>query len=163
MLRRRHAGLDALPKFLTPVELSNARSTIIKIAQDSCNCNSVIARAQMFDKTKPSQSHKSVRWSEDGILRVGGRFSHSNLCWARKHLPILPHRSAVSRLFVCEAYLSSLQGGTTFTSNTLINRVWVLGRNRLLKTEVPTLWGHIMGVGGGGEDGKTPSSPSYWR
>ena len=138
MLRRRSAGLDALPEFLTPIELSNARSTIIKIAQESAFATEIALLQGHKSLTKRSPLNRLNPFVDpkDGILRVGGRLSHSDLCWARKHPPILPHRSAVSRLFVREAHLSSLHGGPTFTSNTLINRVWVLGRNRLVKTEV---------------------------
>ena len=72
----------------------------------------------------------------DGILRVGGRLVNSNLSYERKHPPILPRRSALSRLVVRFAHRACLHGGPTLTSNTVMRYAWILGRNHLVKSEV---------------------------
>ena len=91
---------------------------------------------QILPKRNPLCKLNPFISKEDNILRVGGRLSHSELGWERKHPPILPHRSFVSRLLVRQAHVACLHGGSTLTSASVMQRAWILGRNRIVKTEI---------------------------
>lgn len=73
---------------------------------------------------------------KDNILRVGGRLAHSHLSFDRKHPPILAQHSALSPLFVRYAHRLCLHGGPTLTSSMLMQQVWILGRNKLVKSMI---------------------------
>ena len=136
-LRRRRAGEVKNLQFLTAAELSDARLAVIRMAQATAFSKEI--RQLTSNKALPNKSplrKLNPFVAEDGILRVGGRLSHSNLSREAKHPPILPFRSKLSRLFTHQAHLSSLHGGPTLTLSVLQQHVWVLGRNRLVKTEV---------------------------
>ncbi|XP_043487121.1 uncharacterized protein LOC122514393 [Polistes fuscatus] len=73
---------------------------------------------------------------DDGLLRVGGRLASSYLTFDRKHPPILPQNSYLSRLFVRHAHHQCLHGGPTLNSSYLMSQVWILSRNRLVKSAI---------------------------
>ncbi|XP_046142527.1 uncharacterized protein LOC123987999 [Osmia bicornis bicornis] len=137
-LRRRKDNLSKLPDFLTTSELSAARIAIVKLAQAHA-FDSEIKLLQMgksLPKRNPLLSLNPFVDKMDGVLRVGGRLANSSLSHDRKHPPILPRRSPLSRLFVRHAHRSCLHGGPTLTMNTVLQYAWILGRTRLVKTEI---------------------------
>ncbi|XP_046145647.1 uncharacterized protein LOC123988932 [Osmia bicornis bicornis] len=137
-LRRRKGNFSKLPEFLTASELSEARIVLIKLAQAHA-FDSEIKLLQMgksLPKRNPLLSLNPFLDKTDGVLRVGGRLANSILSRDRKHPPILPRRSPLSRLFVRYAHHSCLHGGLTLTLNTVMQHVWILGRNRVIKTEI---------------------------
>ncbi|XP_046143144.1 uncharacterized protein LOC123988150 [Osmia bicornis bicornis] len=137
-LRRRKGNLPALPEFLTASELSGARIALIRLAQTHA-FDAEIKLLQMgksLAKRNPLLSLDPFLDKSDGILRVGGRLGNSVLSHDRKHPPILPRRSPLSRLFVRYAHRACLHGGPTLTLCTVMQHAWILGRNRLVKTEI---------------------------
>ncbi|XP_076549167.1 uncharacterized protein LOC143306370 [Osmia lignaria lignaria] len=137
-LRRRKGGLNPLPAYLTTSELSDARSTIIRLAQ----AHAFASEIERLKSGKPLPKSSALRRlnplldKEDGILRVGGRLSWSNLTSERKHPPILPRHSGLSRLFVRYAHHAALHGGPTLTSSVLLRYAWVVGGKSLVKTAI---------------------------
>ncbi|XP_076549276.1 uncharacterized protein LOC143308232 [Osmia lignaria lignaria] len=125
-LRRRKSNLPVLPEFLTASELSGARISLVKLAQ----------MGKSLPKRNPLLSLDPFLDKTDGVLRVGGRLVNSVLSHDRKHPPILPRHSPLSRLFVRYAHRACLHGGPTLTLSTLMQHAWILGRNRLVKTEI---------------------------
>ncbi|XP_046141252.1 uncharacterized protein LOC123987702 [Osmia bicornis bicornis] len=137
-LRGRKGGLNPLPTYLTTSELLDARSAVIRIAQ----AHAFATEIEMLKSGKPLPKSSALRKlnplldKEDGVLRVGGRLSRSNLTSERKHPPILPRRSGLSRLFVRYAHNAAFHGGPTLTSSVLLRYAWIVGRNSLIKTAI---------------------------
>ncbi|XP_043494166.1 uncharacterized protein LOC122519065 [Polistes fuscatus] len=111
-------GTNSSPHFLTSVEISDARVMVIRLVQ-----------ATAFA-------------IEIGILTAGkrlpkgGRLASSYLTFDRNHPPILPQNSYLSRLFVRHAHHQCLHGGPILTSSYLMSQVWILSRNRLVKSAI---------------------------
>lgn len=138
-LRRRKLGQEPLPSFLTSSELSEARHIIIRLSQASCFEHEIETLKAGRKLPRRSRLNSLLPFiGQDGILRVGGRLSHSNLSLNCKHPPILARNSALSLLFVRFAHKRCLHGGPTLTSSVLMQQVWILGRNRLVKSMIRT-------------------------
>ncbi|XP_043461931.1 uncharacterized protein LOC122498315 [Leptopilina heterotoma] len=125
-LRDRVLGKETNTSFLMATELMQARHAIIRLAQTAA----FSAEIEHL-KTKESLPKRNLLRKmnpfvgDDGILRVGGRLHHSSLAHEMKHPPILPYRSALSRLFMHQAHLSSLHGGLILTTSFLLQNVWI--------------------------------------
>jgi len=57
--------------------------------------------------------------SEDGLIRVDGRFAQSSMDFAEKHPIVLSRNSHLSLLLVREANALTLHGGPQFTRSIL--------------------------------------------
>ncbi|XP_066590852.1 uncharacterized protein [Prorops nasuta] len=127
--------------FLTASELLEARYCAIRMAQ------SAAFSKEMHILTKSPDSHSTLQnkalsrlypfvSQSDGLLRVGGRLAYSNLMKDAKHPPILPKDSSLSKLYVKHAHHSTLHGGIVLTRARLLQDVWILGCNLLVRREV---------------------------
>ncbi|KAK3106560.1 hypothetical protein FSP39_022546 [Pinctada imbricata] len=72
----------------------------------------------------------------DGILRVGGRLSNSEISFDAKHPIIIPKESKVARLLVEDAHKSSGHMGKNATLSILRERFWIVGANSYLKSVI---------------------------
>ena len=137
-LRRRKNGLTPLPSFLTSEELAESQRVAIKLTQSihfSKEIATLKANRELPKKNKLRQL-KPFLDKATGLLCVGGRLTNANLSFNRKHPPILPQDSALSRLFIDYAHKICLHGGLTLTSSKLNEMVWVLGKKRLVKNYI---------------------------
>ncbi|XP_043496473.1 uncharacterized protein LOC122520491 [Polistes fuscatus] len=105
----RSLGVGSSSHFLTSAEISDARILVIRLAQ-----------ATAFS-------------TEIGLLTAGKRLPKA---FDRKHPPVLPQHSHLSRLFVRHALHQCLHGGPALTFGYLMSQVWVLCRNRLIKSVI---------------------------
>ncbi|XP_066599948.1 uncharacterized protein [Prorops nasuta] len=140
-LRLRQTNRRCCTSFLTSTEISEAQIVIIrkvqeayfttelKILSDNSNPNSL-------KKNNSLQRLNPFICPADGLLRVGGRLCHSQLSRDAKHPPILPKDSILSTLFIRQAHLSCMHGGFTLTKARLLQNVWILSCNRLIKREI---------------------------
>ncbi|XP_011883845.1 PREDICTED: uncharacterized protein LOC105570993, partial [Vollenhovia emeryi] len=135
--RRKKGGADPLPPFLSTEELSEARIVVFRLAQSVAFESEIEAlqRGERLRKRNPLNK-LSPFLCKDGLLRVGGRLSHSELPAQRKNPPILPHKSALSLLLAQHAHRTCLHGGPTLTASLLMQQAWILGRSRLVKSVV---------------------------
>ena len=136
-LRRRKQKQESLPSFLTSLELSEARSIVIRLSQASSFASEI--KMLKAGKRVPKRSRLSKLnpfLCQDNILRVGGRLAHSDLSFGRKYPPILDQHSALSSLFVRYAHRLCLHGGPTLTGGVLMQQAWILGRNKLVKSSI---------------------------
>ena len=126
---------EQLP-FLTSVELSEARASVIRLTQASAFALEIrlLSSGKRLPKGNRLSSLNPFLGNEDGLLRVGGHLAHSTLSFDQKHPPILPQHSALSLLFVRHAHHQCLHGGPTLKSSILMSQVWIIGRNRLVKS-----------------------------
>ena len=125
-------------QFLTAAELSAAQATVIGLVQAKAFTVEigVLTAGRRLPKGNRLSKLNPFLSKEDGLLRVGGRLAHSNLSFDRKYPPILPQHSALSLLFVRHAHHQCLHGGFTLTSSVLMPQVWIVGRNRLVKSTI---------------------------
>ncbi|CAB3232224.1 unnamed protein product [Arctia plantaginis] len=72
---------------------------------------------------------------ECGILKVGGRLTHSNLSDRRKHPIILASSHRLTELLIDQAHKQTLHGGARLTLAHLRNRYWVIGGMRTVKKQ----------------------------
>ena len=63
----------------------------------------------------------------DGVLRVRGRLTHSQLPYDEKHLVILSGRSHLGRLLIDWAHLRALHAGFRVTYAYTVQRAWIIG------------------------------------
>ncbi|XP_043463826.1 uncharacterized protein LOC122499504, partial [Leptopilina heterotoma] len=136
--KKKESAESSLFSFLTTSELSAARTVVIRMAQASAFEVEIglLSAGKRLPKGNRLSSLNPFLCKEDGLLRVGGRLAHSALSFDQKHPPILPQDSALSLLFVRHAHLQCLHGGPTLTSSILMSQMWILGRNRLVKSTI---------------------------
>ncbi|XP_023248350.1 uncharacterized protein LOC111644041 [Copidosoma floridanum] len=137
ILRGRKKKMEPFPPFLTASELADSRKSVIKLSQDSSFAGEL--KLLREGKSLPKRGRLSKLnpfLDRDGILRVGGRLEHSTLSFESKHPSILAQNSNLSLLFTRYAHQHCLHGGPTLTSSLLMQHVWILGRNKLVKTVV---------------------------
>ena len=136
-LHIRKKGQELLPSFLTSSEISEARCIVTRLSQSGSfgtEIASLKAGKRLSNRSRLSKLNPFL--CKHNILRVGSRLSHSNLSFDRKHPPILAHDSILSTLFVRSAHALCLHGGPTLTSSVLMQQVWILGRNKLVKSMI---------------------------
>lgn len=73
----------------------------------------------------------------DGLLRVGGRLSKSELVFSAKHPIILPKKNYFTKLIIERAHKYTLHGGPTSMSSFLQN-YWIFCRSTEIKNVVRT-------------------------
>ncbi|XP_037047939.1 uncharacterized protein LOC119082532 [Bradysia coprophila] len=71
----------------------------------------------------------------DGILRVGGRLSNSDLPFESKHPIILPKRHHLTKLLIEQAHDLTLHGGPSLMS-AFLNKFWIFGRSQQIRKVV---------------------------
>ena len=109
---------------LTPDVLERAEKALVGFVQ-----------RQHFQREFDDIEHKGVKKSsplckldpivQDGVLRVGGRLSHSEIPYSAKHPTIIPKESKVARLLVEDAHRSTGHMGKNATLSVLRERFWI--------------------------------------
>ena len=123
---------------LTPFELSKAEIAIIKQVQAE-------SLANILDNLN---KHKSIEKNcnllslnpfldEYGIIRVGGRLSHSNLKYDHKHPIILPkHR--ITEIIIMEEHIRLLHSSQLLTLHSLREKYWPISGKRQVRKVLRT-------------------------
>ncbi|XP_066602498.1 uncharacterized protein [Prorops nasuta] len=123
--------------FLTTEELELSRNAIIRLVQSNAFKNELICLKENRAIQKSSALFKLHPFlDEHGVIRVGGRLTHSALPFPVKHPPILPKTSNLSNLFIQDAHILSLHAGPTLTLGVLLHKVWIIGAIGLVKRHV---------------------------
>ncbi|XP_033363129.1 uncharacterized protein LOC117241277 [Bombus vosnesenskii] len=122
-------------KPLTMHELANAHSRLIKLLQ-ACYFSDEI-RALQTDRNSAVKGKLQRLYpflDKDGMLRVGGRLSHSPMPFNQKHPIILP-KSSVTALIIEHEHLLNLHTGTQATLYALRRSYWPIdGRSQVWST-----------------------------
>ncbi|XP_066595396.1 uncharacterized protein [Prorops nasuta] len=104
-------------------------SPTVRDFQKIVSANRSVPRQNPIQKLHPFLDDK-------GVLRVGGRISHSALPFPAKHPPILSKNSSLSQMYIQYAHSLALHGGPTLTLGILLQSVWVIGAIGLVKQYV---------------------------
>lgn len=110
-------------------ELRYALNALIKFTQNSvfreevvcCTHNEELPRKSKLISLRPFID-------ENGILRVGGRLSKSNLPFSKKHPIIIPKKHHLTKLIIEQAHQLTIHGGQSLMSSYLSN-YWIFGKN----------------------------------
>ena len=136
--------LPILPP-ITVEELEKAEDAIIKCSQAQAygKETSVINDVMSLDESdlkkkqkqkkmgikKTSSIHKLSPFLSQGILRVGGRLSRANLPQSTKHPYILPRRSHITMLIICDVHKRLGHAGRGHVMAALREKYWIMGAN----------------------------------
>ncbi|KAJ6634589.1 hypothetical protein Bhyg_13164 [Pseudolycoriella hygida] len=90
----------------------------------------ITAGNELFARSKLIKLRPFV--DREGLLRVGGRLSKSQLNYEAKHPIILPKNNYFTKLIVLQAHKYTLHGGPTIMSAFLSN-YWIVGRSNEIK------------------------------
>ncbi|XP_043466366.1 uncharacterized protein LOC122501154 [Leptopilina heterotoma] len=119
---------------LSVAELASSKSKVLVIAQTRAFAEDIATLRR--EKCVPKSSvirNLNPFLDEEGVLRVGGRLTHSSLAFSKKHPPILPKDSPLAPLYVDLAHKVSCHGGPKLTLSILRNLVWVIGASSLVR------------------------------
>ncbi|XP_043469456.1 uncharacterized protein LOC122503094 [Leptopilina heterotoma] len=73
---------------------------------------------------------------EEGLLRVGGRLTNSNLAFSEKHPIILPKGHHVTILIIHDQHVMNLHGGTQSTLNSIRTQYWPINGKNVTKSVI---------------------------
>ncbi|XP_024875376.1 uncharacterized protein LOC112456846, partial [Temnothorax curvispinosus] len=123
--------------FVTRDELDAARLRWVRIAQRHNFPDEI---AQLGD-SRPLPARSPLLplcpfLNHEGLLRLGGRLQHALLPFEKKHSLILAKDNPLSLLLVREAHMTSLHGGPQLTRSLLLQRVWILRANSLIRAVI---------------------------
>lgn len=118
---------------LTPQELKISLYFIVKILQENC-----FEKELAEFKTQKPLSNKAILQlnpfiDDSGILRVGGRLTHSNLPFEQKHPMLLPSKNKIVRLLLTNEHIRLGHSGLQTTLSNFRLRFWPLGGLREVK------------------------------
>ena len=123
---------------LSLIDLQNAELAIILFVQQK-------AYAQEFSDIPKGQvkCHSTLKKLNPmidgkGIIRVGGRISHSNLPWHSKHPIILPKEHPIAELIIREQHLKSGCFGRNVVLSTIRQKFWIVGASCLIRKIIST-------------------------
>lgn len=71
---------------------------------------------------------------ENGILRVGGRLSHSKLPYETRHPALLPSKHKFTELIIRHTHLHHLHPGQNTTYHLILQNFWVMGARRIIRS-----------------------------
>ncbi|XP_033229076.1 uncharacterized protein LOC117180695 [Belonocnema kinseyi] len=115
---------------LSDDEVRTAGDCVIKIAQVTTFATEIdcLSRNQEIDR---KSKHLNLNpFLDEGILKVGGRLTHSNLLYDEKHPILPPHNHSITRMIIIDAHLELKHAGTQSTLYLVRVKYWPMdGRN----------------------------------
>ena len=115
---------------LSEAELKMARDCIIKRAQGTAFATEIRCLSSNHNVDKGSKLVHLNPFLDEGILKVGGRLTHSDLSYDEKHPILLPRNHSITRMIIVDAHLMLKHAGTQATLYTVRGRYWPIdGRN----------------------------------
>ena len=126
--RTRKSDFEYETTILSCEELDRSLKQLIKIEQLSSFPNTLdrLLEGKRLSKKDPLLSLTPFIDS-DGVLRVGGRLSNTDLSYDRKHPMILPKNSHISDLLIENEHERSKHMGTQTVISNLRQRFWIIG------------------------------------
>jgi len=124
---------DAVSKHLSVADIRAAETAIVRRVQRihfaremQCLCSD-----KVIPKSSPIRDLCPVL-GNDGVLHVGGRLKHADLCSSQKHPLIIPHKHKVAEMIAREVH-SHAHLGTEWTLSLLRERYWVTKARVVIK------------------------------
>ena len=102
------------------IHLSEARAALIKATQLKFYKEeiSILKRGKVISRSSSIRRFAPMI-TQDEMLRVGGRLQNSDLNYEKRHPPILPKQSHLTKLLIRDAHLRTLHGGPQLVQNLL--------------------------------------------
>ncbi|XP_033229696.1 uncharacterized protein LOC117181241 [Belonocnema kinseyi] len=124
--------LKRVVTYLFESELSAAGDTIMKLTQATVFSNEVDSLSRNREINIKSKILNLNTFLENGILKVGGRITHSELPQNQKHPILLPRKHHVTDLIIREKHLELKHAGSKATLYAIRERYWTIdGRNAI--------------------------------
>lgn len=120
--------------FISANDLAMAESRLIKVVQWQHFASDIQAIKQGVDCSK--KLRKLRPFIQNGLLRVGGRLSNSNLNFQQKHPIILPGKGPFTELLVEFYHIINLHTGPYLLETILRQKFWILGARNLIRVKV---------------------------
>ena len=138
ILLRRSIPEAALPlSTITTSDIRRKWLACIRLSQQQ-DFNDVINQLRQGQSIGKGSSLRTISpfLDDEGILRVSGRLSHSQLPYDEKHPVILSGRSHLGKLVIDWAHLRSFHAGFRTTYAYTIQRAWIVGGRVAVKALV---------------------------
>ena len=114
---------------ITVHDLNEAETSLVKFVQRSDFKGECDALSNGKPIQKASSIHKLDAFVEDGLLRVGGRLSKSDLPHCTKHPVLLPKGNHVTELVIRDAHERMGHAGRSHTLSEVRARYWIIRGN----------------------------------
>lgn len=115
-------------------ELESAERHLWKLQQAKFWPQELIDLRRSGHVTKSSPLHRLSPILQDGLIRVGGRLSHSQLAYKQQHPPILSAKDWITTLLIRAVHHISLHSGPSTMLGLLSARAHVVGAKRALRS-----------------------------
>lgn len=121
---------NRLSGVLSGTELNLAMNKIIKLTQEETFAREIRDLSQNKRVNNKSSLFKLNPFLDQGLIKVGGRLTHSDLCDSQKHPIILPKGHHITKLIIRSTHISRLHAGLNATLYGVREVYWpVDGRN----------------------------------
>ncbi|XP_058840722.1 uncharacterized protein LOC131696195 [Topomyia yanbarensis] len=111
-----------MERFPTISELRQAMKVIVRVVQNQ----GLAEEVQRVSSSKPCKKIKNLSpFSDEGILRVGGRLRNTSLTYDVKHQWILPHKHPVVRSLIAAIHRENLHVGPSGVMAIVRQQFWV--------------------------------------
>ena len=120
---------------LTVSELAAAEKYWIKLIQEehfSAEIASLHSKGSLPNGSRLISYHPFL--DSDGIVRVGGRETHSKLSYSQMHPIILCGKHSITRLIIRSQHLRLLHAGPTLLSSSLSRRFSIIGLRKTVRS-----------------------------
>ena len=118
---------SSLADQITPQELNTARVYWIKATQAAYFKSELkLLKSSQLPSTHPF-NRLTAYIDTQGIIRVGGRLTRSQLELESMHPIILPRQSKFTDLIITDAHQQTLHGGTQLTLTYIRSAYWIIG------------------------------------
>lgn len=119
--------------YLTTNELHNSILVICKIVQQT----NFMEELCKLSKNKQTAFHALTPiLDENGILRVGGRLTQSNLNFEQKHPIIMPKNNHVTNLIIDYYHAISFHAGPQLLQSIISQRFWIISARRIIRSRL---------------------------
>lgn len=120
-------------QFLSTLELQEAKEILVKVVQQETFAEelNLLGLKQSLPKSSPLKNSYPIV-DEKGILRVGGRLSHSNENYQTKHPIVLPSKHPLSRLIATHFHTFCFHAGPRMTLATMRREFWPISGKTLV-------------------------------
>lgn len=119
---------------ITTDELERAETAIIFAMQAEHFSEEIGALQSQKELKRSSSIRKLIPFIDaNGLLRVGGRLTNSDLNFDAKHQLLIPHKHHVTDMIIKEIHVRALHGGPILTESLIRQKYWIIHGYRRIK------------------------------
>lgn len=121
---------------LTTHELNNAQNRLIIATQQAELSDELKHLNKNNKKLSPHMLSLNPFYDSEGVLRVGGRLSHSQLNYSAKHPAILPKKSHLTNLIIEHYHKLYLHAGPRNLQSILSQNFWIISARNAIRSHL---------------------------